>query len=297
MMKKGLASICALTALISSCSFIVPSTSADVSEKEEQMNQIDEEPNRIVLDYSSAKRVYELGEELNLDSLLVFLYRDGQQLAILDEYEVTEVDTSTPGRKEVIIKNGILVASFSIIVKGYVYHNYDEKYVYFLGETFNRDYFSLIKYDESGEHIINDYDVSFPNNTEIGLGQIVITYEDFVYRSDIAIMKKQDNVPVIFASNSDSRLLLFANNIHKSTYYGEKCVVSEGNYLLIDEKEELHLFDYKYMLYGPLNASYFGCSDHNVIQRLIPGGDLLVTIGEDDFIVEASIWHHCLIGW
>ena len=97
--------------------------------------------------------------------------------------------------------------------------------------------------------------------------------------------------------NSDSKLMLFANNIHNTTYNGEKVVVSEGNYLLVKSDGTLELYDYRYMLYTPLNASYFGSDDHCVEQRLIPGGDLLVTINDEMFIVDASTWHHCLIGW
>ena len=246
---------------------------------------------------SSVKKVYEIDEEFDDSNILVFKHLNNGERVPCYDFTVTNVDTSEAGIKSVVVRYDVFFASFTVIVKGFVYHNYDEKYVYFLGETFNKELFSLYKYDENGEHVITDYNVSFPDNSQIGLGQIVITYEDFVYRSDIAILKKQDNVPTIFSSETNNKLLLFVNNIHSSTFKGNPCSVSEGNYLLVKEDGSLALYDFRYMLLQPLNASYFGCSSFDVTQRLIPGGDLLVTINGEHFIIEASIWHHTVIGW
>ena len=291
-----------LVLLMTSCSFSLPNQGTNIDQNSIQesldSNNTDEENiTAIKLDTSAVKKVYELNEELDTSGLIVSKVINSKGTIEITEYEVLDVDLSTAGYKSVIIGYKGFYASYQIIVKGYIYHNYDEKYVYFLNETFNRDLFSLVKYDEDGEHVINDYTVNFPDNTKVGLGQLVITYEDFTYTSDIAIMKKQDNVPIIFSSNSSSKLLLFVNNIHNSTFHDNPCVVSEGYYLLVKEDESLDLFDFRYMLYNPINASYFGSSRKGIIQRLIPGGDLLVSIDGEDFIIEASIWHHAAIGW
>ena len=301
-MKKRNILLPLLVLLMTSCSFSLPNQGTNIDQNSIQesldSNNTDEDNiTAIKLDTSATKKVYEIDEELDISGLIVSKVINSEGTTEIAEYEVLDVDLSTAGYKSVIIGYKGFYASYQIIVKGYIYHNYDEKYVYFLNETFNRDLFSLVKYDETGEHVINDYTVSFPDNTKVGLGQLVITYMDFAYTSDIAIMKKQDNVPIIFSSNSSSKLLLFVNNIHNSTFHDNPCVVSEGYYLLVKEDESLDLFDFKYMLYNPLTASYFGSSKRDVIQRLIPGGDLLVSINGEDFIIEASIWHHAAIGW
>lgn len=261
---------------------------------------LDERTKILEIDTSSVKKVYEKDEIFDPSNLVVKRHLNSGEVIECseDEYEIDEVDTSSPGYKYINIRYLDFYASFRIIVKGYVARNYDEKYIYFLGETFDRNYFSLTKYDEYGEHQIDDYIVNFPNNEEIGLGDISIVHDDqVVYSQTVAILKKQDNVPVIFSSTGTSALYLFANNIHNEIYQGHSCTVSEGNYLLVKEDQSLEIFDYRYMLYTPLNASYFGCNDSRVIQRLIPGGILLVTIDAEHFYIEPSIWHHCLIGW
>ncbi len=301
MNKRFIGLLISLPFILSSCS---------ISSKEEKvefnhgdtmavLSNLDDEAYTLCLEINTAnvKKVYEINEELDLSGLVVNKRLSNGENIIISDYEILDVDLSSPGYKNVVIRYETFYASFSITVKGFVYRNYDEKYVYFLNETFNRDYFSLIKYDEIGAHEITDYNVSFPDNTVVGLGQIIIAYEDFRYVSNIAILEKQDNVPAIFSSTSNNKLLMFSHNIHADTFKGEKCTVSEGYYLLVKEDGTLELFDYKYMLYGPLNASYFGSTGEDIIQRLIPGGDLLVTIHGENFIIDASIWHHTVIGW
>lgn len=253
---------------------------------------------KIQLDTSYVKKVYDIDDELDLSNLVVKkIYEDGQsEVCPIDEYTVNDVDTSTCGYKYVTINVGANFATYRIIVKGIKAINYDEKYVYFLGETFNRDYFTMLKYDDNGEHIITDYTVTFPDNSKIGVGELRITYEDFIYTSNIAILKKQDNVPIVFSSNSDSVLNLFVNGIENTTFNNQPCTISFGNYLLRKGDGTLKIYDYRYMLIKNQSISYFG-SDDDIIQRLIPGGSLLVTIDDEDFVIEPDIWHHAAIGW
>lgn len=272
-------------------------------------NEINEDVGRITsfeeisyleVDSSLVKKVYTVNEEIDITNLKVYKHlNNGEKIECLDdEYNVQPVDTTIAGYKNVIISYGDFYASYQITVKGFIYHNYDEKNIYYLNEEFDKNNFELIKYDENGEHYITDYDVSFPDNIVVGLGQIRISYEDFLYVSNIAIMKKPDNVPLIFYSEDENySLYLFVNNIHDDIYNGENCRVSEGYYLLVSEDRSLDLYDFKYTLLNSHNASYFGSSSDEVSQRLIPNGALLVTIKGIQFIIDSITWHHCVIGW
>ena len=297
--------------LISSCSFsyapnLYPNEAPNVSKLNEDIT-----PTYLEVDSSNAKVCYELNEPFDPTGLVVFEhYSDGSRLVCTD-YTVNDVDTSTTGSKDVIIRKDKLFAEtmpirvfengfdFCEFANFYTRHFGYKRFVYYIGETFDRNGFELFeKIDDFSSTQVIDYDLSFPDNTKVGLGEIVITYKDFEYRRDIVIMEKPDNVPGIFYSlNSNSRLIVFTNNIHQDKYKDNDCTVSEGYYLLVNEDESLRLFDFKYMLLQPLNASYFGSSDKSVVQRLLPGGDLLVSIDGEDFILDSSIWHHTTIGW
>lgn len=299
MKKLGLLS---LIVLLTSCSFFsVQKQSNEVVNKNIEDEIVfdisDPKVMYLEIDTSNVKKVYEVNEPFDSTNLIVYKHLDNDTRIECFDYSLSNVDTSTPGISNAVVRCDNFFASFEVITKGYIYHNYDEKYVYYINETFNKNLFSLIKYDEDGEHIITDYDVSFPDNTQVGLGKLEISYEEFYYSLDIAIMKKQDNVPLIFSANSNSKLMSFTNNIHQSTYKGNNCTVSEGYYLLVKEDGSLELYDYTYMLLQPMNASYFSSSNFNVIQRLIPGGDLLVSIYDEIFIVDDYNWHHTVIGW
>ncbi len=251
------------------------------------------------LDASSVKRVYDENEGFDSNGLVVYKHLNGGDIVEMDpeDYDLLIPDTSTPGYKSVFVRYGDFLASYRITVKGFVYRNYDWRHVYYIGEAFDPESFVLFEYDETGEHLVSNYDVSFPNSAEVGLGELTITYKDFSYSQEVAIMERQDNVPLIFSGYTSSTLMLFAGDIQMSTYGSTPCTVSDGYYLLTREDGSLALFDFRYMVTLDNYGSYFGSSSSKVKQRLIPGGDLLVSIEGEQFRVEAEIWHHCVIGW
>ena len=110
-------------------------------------------------------------------------------------------------------------------------------------------------------------------------------------------MPKQINVPGVFLTDSNATLLLFVNDVHNDTYNGNSCTLGNGYYLLIEEDGSLTIYDYHFMLMHYLNASYFGSDNTSIVQRLIPGGDLIVEIDGMIFRMLATDWHHALIGW
>ena len=284
------------------CSCAVIATHNDLVKKEEiihETNNRNDTIKGIEIDSSSLKKVYEINESFDEDNLLVYkiALNDEKTLLSKQDYVVKGFDSSKASFNIVNIIYDNYVSSIDLIIKGYEYHNYDEKYVYYINETFNKEYFELYKYDETGKHEITDYVANFPDNTTVGLGKIVITYEDFRYESNIAIMPKQINVPGVFLTDSNATLLLFVNDVHNDTYNGNSCTLGNGYYLLIEEDGSLTIYDYHFMLMHYLNASYFGSNNTSIVQRLIPGGDLIVEIEGMIFRMFATDWHHTFIGW
>lgn len=133
------------------------------------------------------KERYFLGETLDLDGMVVYAhYQDGNALRLMrNEYTVAELDTTTPGIKNLTVTHKGMEASFELLVKekefiGIAVQDYP-KTTYTVGEVFIPDGLTVVKqYDNGDTELVSEeeYQLVVPSFSEAGTYRIEIQPSD-----------------------------------------------------------------------------------------------------------------------
>ena len=170
------------------------------------------------------KTTYQIGEELDLTGLVVTgTYSDGVDRVITD-YEVSEVDLSTSGTKEVVISVGEITAKFTIIVdeegenSAYLTSIAVEgtfKTTYYVNEEI--DFTGLIvkaSYSDGSSKEITNYQINKPSTATPGIKKVTIIYIDKMTSFDITVNEKasfNQNIGMIVAIAAGGTAVLVAS--------------------------------------------------------------------------------------
>ena len=131
------------------------------------------------------KKLYFLGEELDLSGLVVFAkYDDSSEVRLLrGEFTASSLDTTTPGKKEIEISHKGVTATFEVTVKEKELEKIEvtnyPKTTYFIGETFDKTGLEVSKVYDNAEKVVlpeDEYELNLSefNNTEAGTYDIKI---------------------------------------------------------------------------------------------------------------------------
>ncbi|MDC3415949.1 bacterial Ig-like domain-containing protein [Aquibacillus salsiterrae] len=183
---------------------------------------------------------YYLGDELDLDGIVVEAeYSDGASVRLTrDEFAVSELDTSTVGDKEVTVYHKNKEATFPVNVKEKELveirvTDYPQT-TFTVGDTFNSDSLEVSKvYDNGDEEVLasDDYGVDSSNFVSENAGVYTIT----VNPKDTTIEPTSYDVTVRDEANVEWKEIQFGQSTGSDTNYIEELdnggikIVAEGN--------------------------------------------------------------------